>query len=452
MTKSEERNIFLKKIANIYAQNPDLPITKDTIYKELSSFNVHNDKNEKLALISLLNVQINLNEKYKGDKRVNTFTFGKGYFWVIENRKKLSDSDYYDKMTNAIKLYISVDSKDVYFIASTLFDFMINEGIVNQSKISKEFRNDALVIRVSTKEEAKKVIDFYNKKFTYNPRVKPNPFIFSNEKVSVAMDGLLSYNSTLAKLLKAYYKEKRRSNTFDKVDEKDFLEFLNKELLALKSGFNSEMLNEYGLDNSKKVLDFMIIINLLTGNITGTLNMNNVFNYQKVENEVKDFDGGAKRINLLYIMNNLANKYGNEKMHKIINAYLDSGDINLFTRENDVRKMVFQNFDPILLEILLSEMSYSALLEASFETEKKYDSEQLGYALDKLLKEHKIDGFTNTNDVRSYLGFISNKRIMTNMLSERMEERGQEFNYENVLKMILEEIERRKNKEKGHAR
>ena len=162
MTKSDERNIFLKRLANIYAQNPDLPITKSSIYYELRSFNVHNNKNEKIANTSLINVQLNLNEKYKNDERVNTFTFGKGYFWAIENREQLSDEEFYGKIEKAIKLYVSVDSKDMYMVASSLFDFIINEKIITQSKIAKEMRNDALVLRVSTKEEALKIINFLN--------------------------------------------------------------------------------------------------------------------------------------------------------------------------------------------------------------------------------------------------------------------------------------------------
>lgn len=452
MTKSEERNLFLRKLAKIYAQNPDLPITKDTIYRKLSSFNVYNDNDEQLARISLLNVQLSLNEKYKNDERVKTFTFGKGYFWVIENRGGLSEEDYHNKMVNAIKLYIPVGSTDINYIADSLFEFMIKEGIINQSKIAKEFRNDALVVRVSTKEEAKKVIDFYHEKFGFDCRVKPNPFIPNDDKVAVAMDGRLSYNTVLAKSLELYYKKKRQEDSLDKVDEKDFQKFLNKELLAFKNGDNKEMLAAYGLNDARKVLNYMVINGVISGNISGAVNMKNLFNYQKVEGEIKNFDSGAKRISLLYIMNNLNNKYGKDGMHKIINYYLDTGDINAFTRENDVRKMAFLNFDPTTLEKMLGEISYSALVDASFETDKKYGTEQLGYAIGKLFREYKIDGFTNTNDVRSYLGFIANDRIMHNVLLAKMNERNLEYTYENVYNMILEEIEKKKNKEKGPVR
>ncbi len=452
MTKNEERDLFLKKLANIYAQNPDLQINNATIYNMLYTFNVHNGKDEKLSKISLLNVQLSLNEKYKNDARVNTFTFGNGYFWAIENRNGLSDEEYFKKMENAIKLYIPTNSQHVNYIAENLFDFMIKEGIINQSKIAKEFRNDALVIRVSNREEAEKVIKFYHETMAYNVKVKPNPFVPADGKVGIAMDGRLSFNSTIAKFLVNYFKEKRQNDSFDKVDEKDFLEFLNKIRSSFKNGNNQEMIAGYGLDSPKKMLDFMIIGNILSSNISGTLNTKSISNYQKVEDEIQDFDIGAKRINLLYIMNNLNNKYGYEEMHERINRYIENGDIKLFTRENGVRQMVMENFTPDTMKSLLSEMSYSALIDASFETTKKYNNEQLGYAIEKLLKEHKIDGFTNTNDVRSYLGFISNNRIMMNMLSERMEERGQELNPENVMRMILEEIERRKNNEKGPVR
>lgn len=450
MTKSDERNIFLKRLANIYAQNPDLPITKSSIYYELRSFNVHNNKNEKIANTSLINVQLNLNEKYKNDERVNTFTFGKGYFWAIENREQLSDEEFYGKIEKAIKLYVSVDSKDMYMVASSLFDFIIKEKIITQSKIAKEMRNDALVLRVSTKEEALKIINFLNEKFEYKSRVKPNPFLFDNGKVSIAMDGRLSYNSTLSKLLQFYYQEKRINDTLDKVDENDFLAFLNKESLSFKNGYNEEYLLKYGLDTSKKILDFMLILNLISSNISGNLNMKNIFSYQKVFEDIKDFDTSAMKINLLYVMNTLNGKYGKDMMHRIINRYIESGDIKLFTRENNIRGIVLQNLNPSILEKLLNEMSYSALIDASIETEKKYGIEQLNYAITKLLSDHKIDGFTNTNDVRSYLGFISNYKIIDSALREKLREKEYDYDLSTICSMIYEEIE--KNKAKNQVR
>ena len=53
---------------------------------------------------------------------------------------------------------------------------MIDENIITQSKIAKEMRNDVLVVRVSTMEEAEKVSKSVNS-LDYNSSVSYNPYI-----------------------------------------------------------------------------------------------------------------------------------------------------------------------------------------------------------------------------------------------------------------------------------
>ena len=72
---------------------------------------------------------------------------------------------------------------------------MIDENIITQSKIAKEMRNDVLVVRVSTMEEAEKVSKFVNS-LDYNSLVSYNPYILNNGKVGMTYDGTLSYNKT----------------------------------------------------------------------------------------------------------------------------------------------------------------------------------------------------------------------------------------------------------------
>lgn len=440
MEKSSERDLFIKYLAQIYIQNPDIPISKDTIYHELYSFNVHNGKQEKLKNTSLINVQIALSDKYKDDERTVKYTSRGGCFWIIEGRNNLRDYEFYDKLFKAIKLYISVDSKDIHRIAQELFDFALDEKILYQAKVAKVMRNDALVMRVSSKEEAIKVCDFVNNKLQYDSRVKPNPFIFDNGKVSIAIDGKLSYNETLCKFLTSYLNDKRNDNDLSNVSEKDFLAFISTEMDLFKNGDNKDFVYKYGLNSSKKIFDFVVVANLLMGNMNDTLNMKNIFSYQKIGEDDKDLDANIKRANLLYVMNVLSNKYGTKEMHSRINKYLDTGDSDIFTREGNARRIMYENFNKESLTNLLLELGYSALVEASIRTVEKYGEGQLYYAVNKLLCFHQIDGFTNTNDARSYLGFISNERIIYKVLMDKLEKDGKKVNAQSVTNLLLEEV------------
>ena len=233
MSRSDERELFLKYLSDIYLQNPNLPISYQTIYYQLSRFATDNNNRNTIVSDSLLAVQLGLNNIFRYNDKVNTFSPNNSYFWVIENRMGKKDREFYSDMYNAIKIYVAVDTENIYKVSEMLFNFMIKEGIIMQCKIAKEMRNDALVCRVRTKEDAIKVSNYING-LEYKSRVKPNPFLLSDGKISMAMDGDLSYNSTLSKLLCEYLNIKRQSNSLNKVNSLDFSLFVKDQIKMLK--------------------------------------------------------------------------------------------------------------------------------------------------------------------------------------------------------------------------
>ena len=160
MSKIEERELFFEHIKKIYMQNPDFEVTPDTIYNELSLFNVQNGKKMRISNDNLINIQAQLSNDFRKKDKIKCFS--NGYFFAIENRGSYDDKTFYDKMNTSIKLYITCDIKNLYNVTSLVFNYMIDENIITQSKIAKEMRNDVLVVRVSTMEEAEKVSKFVN--------------------------------------------------------------------------------------------------------------------------------------------------------------------------------------------------------------------------------------------------------------------------------------------------
>ena len=227
MNRSDERELFLKYIIDVYLQNPNLPISRDIIYNELSRFSTYSGNHYIIDNDSLIGVQVGLSNKFRKNGSVNTFS--NGYFWVVENRVGNNDRDFISNMYNSIKIYVSVDLENIYKISELLFNFMINEGITMQCKISKGMRNDALVCRISGEEAARKVSDYVNN-LNYESKFRPNPFLLDNGKVSVAMDGKLLYNSVLAKLLEQYFDLKRNTKQLDKVNCDDFNVFVKNQI------------------------------------------------------------------------------------------------------------------------------------------------------------------------------------------------------------------------------
>ena len=222
MNRIKEQEIFFNYIKDIYLSNPELQINEDTIYKELMLFYENNGTRKRINENGLLlNVQQKLAKKF-GSK------FGhSGYFWLFENRDNLRDNEFYNTLYNSIKIYVSVDAINLCEVSTKIFEYMTRENIVTQSKVAKVMRNDVLVLRVATKEDAIKLINYINS-LNYKSKIKTNPFILTKDKVGITKDGCLSYNTTLCKVISNYLNECKVNNTLNEANINDLYTYINK--------------------------------------------------------------------------------------------------------------------------------------------------------------------------------------------------------------------------------
>lgn len=455
ITNDERRNIFLKYLAKIYTQNPNFPILEDTIYKELTSFVMKDGKQKIIPKTNLVPVQTALGREYQKN------TWNHSYFLVFENRKDNKDNDFYDKMNKSIKLYISVDEKDVYQLSQMLFDFLLKENILSQAKLSQEMRNDCLVVRVETKEDAKKITKYINSlkyvdrenKKEYSPVNRPNPFLLGDDKVSVTIDGYLSYNSTISLLIKEYLQEKRNTNNMnlESITSKDFSSYVSKLLEISKK--NHGIIDKYSKGEKKS---FLIILNILKRNLENNLLFEELLNYQELNNTKEEliisdkYNEENKRI-VRNIIGMLGQKYDSlEIVHNnILMEYFKSGNVCVFTRDYNIRNTIINNYPPIILKRITSELGFDALVEAAEETINKYNYDQLVYAIKRLINsppgKYDIDGFTNHNNVRSILGYIVPGELLVETIRNRTEQVGKQYNEEDIASMLSKYIEEKRN-------
>lgn len=440
VSRSEERELFLKYLSNIYLLNPSLPISYDTIYHELTKFVIYEGEQAVIGNDSLLAVQLGLNNRFRGNSRVHTFSSNGGYFWAIENRMGKDDKKFLSDMHNSIKLYVSADLDNIYRVAEQLFNFMINEGIVMQCKVSKDMRNDALVCRVRTSEDVLKISKYLDS-LSYSANVRPNPFLYDNGKVSVAKDGTLSYNSTLSKLLNGYLNLKRATRSLDKVSCQDFNNFINNQINMLKSNQKVYFMHLYKLSGEDSYRDFIMICNLISKNLNDSLSLEWIFKYA-----VSDLDDNKYNYSkhdedkVLYVINSLANYYSIEYVHQVIMKFIETGNLNLFTRRNDIRAVVSENFSGEAIKAIVSNLGWNAFISASKATYEKYGEEWLYNAIDKYLKNEGISGFTRDGDARSRLGLIIPPELLRSIIQAKLLERGYDFNTYSLTNLILEEL------------
>lgn len=420
MNNNYAMELFIKRLSRIYEQNPNLDISADTIYSELMSFNTTSSGiYEPIPRENLVGIQLKLKNHFEKNQDAHTFSSRDGYFWVIENRLGKSYSEFQTKITSSVKIYVPVISKDLYYVATNLFTFMLSKGIMMQCKVAKDLRNDTLVLRVATPRDALLVEDYISNELHYHNTIKPSPFTLNNGKVGYALDGNLSYNSTLSKkLLFAYLQNKKASHSLKMASLSDFLTFLEKEMTSLRLS-SSASLSKYHLDTQDQYSDFTMILELIIKNIKGTLTLSELFSHHELLRLQKSSpslmeEQNQSRSKLLTILGKLSNIYSTDDIHKIIMEYIKTGNARYFTREGQIRYTVQMNFTPKSMKEEIKKLGWEALILAYQTTYEKYGYDQATMAIKELMENGKLDYFTNDSNRRSYLSLI----IPTPLLKE----------------------------------
>lgn len=439
MTVNEEREVFLRTISSYFKKNSNIPLEKKYIYSYLVSHTIKDGYLQGIPRESLVNVQLHLNEKYKGLEGINTFTGPKpnNVFWVIENRGQMKDKNFYEDIKDSIKLYLPVDASNIYEVSTKVLDYIIKEGIHIQAKIAKNMRSDVFVIRVLDKDKLDKLLNYINS-LDYNSKSKPNPFALNVGRVSITKDGMMSYNTVLAEYITEYLKSEREEVTLE-----NFKKFMHKQINKIPSS------------NKNKYM----IVDLIIKNLENTLTLEELLSYNQkvvVDNRVTQVSEEDKN-NILRLINGLNVFYNLEETHKRIEMYLATGNINYFTRQNGIRKFVEEYLPVEQMRAALYEMGWSALVNSIDETYKKYGELQVIKAVERIVDVGSIEGLTNTNNARSYLGFITSPELLQKII---LKQASSSINIENqsiediafqVVGKAYEEIEY-KNKQKKNGR
>lgn len=438
MTVNEEREVFLRTISSYFKKNSNIPLEKN-IYSYLASHTTKDGYLQGIPRESLVNVQLHLNEKYKGLEGINTFTGPKpnNVFWVIENRGQMKDKNFYEDIKDSIKLYLPVDASNIYEVSTKVLDYIIKEGIHIQAKIAKNMRSDVFVIRVLDKDKLDKLLNYINS-LDYNSKSKPNPFALNVGRVSITKDGMMSYNTVLAEYITEYLKSEREEVTLE-----NFKKFMHKQINKIPSS------------NKNKYM----IVDLIIKNLENTLTLEELLSYNQkvvVDHRVTQVSEEDKN-NILRLINGLNVFYNLEETHKRIEMYLATGNINYFTRQNGIRKFVEEYLPVEQMRAALYEMGWSALVNSIDETYKKYGELQVIKAVERIVDVGSIEGLTNTNNARSYLGFITSPELLQKII---LKQASSSINIENqsiediafqVVGKAYEEIEY-KNKQKKNGR
>ena len=132
-------------------------------------------------------------------------------------------------LDNAIKIYVPIDGTNANVVTKQVLDFLLENNIASRNKVGSHVKGDAFVLRIFDKTDAKRVINFINEQVKLNPITgKEMPLTFKAGGVSVAMDGLTSYNQIATILIDNFAKNNLGT---DITGFKEFVHALNEQII-----------------------------------------------------------------------------------------------------------------------------------------------------------------------------------------------------------------------------
>lgn len=218
----EEIDSFLKKMAEVYKENPE-EFNVDTIYEALMFFNLNDIETQEWFS------EMGFFEYFQqwvlkaGDNIEGLTSPIDSYFWVFRNTKIVNyEAEHSGKIP--VKLYIPIGKSTFMYVLPNLFEFLNDNDIMHTSKICGGLRTDDLVVRVYDSYEAKQIIKFVNENFQ-NLILETNPFILRDGLVGITADGYQSYNNDvsiyIAEFIKQTYGRNISLETFRQFVEKN---------------------------------------------------------------------------------------------------------------------------------------------------------------------------------------------------------------------------------------
>ena len=211
---------FLKYFRDIALQNPGYRFSKENIYSELTNLGLPRSE-KKLRIDNLFSRWV---QHFKNDSNCNVFVSQNWrYFCQFVSKDGLAK-----QAREHLKIYIPLDSLHIENGAKEIFEFLSKENISHLSKIGSHVRFDDIVVRLIEPKDVAKLVNFINNnKYIQEGLLPANPFAYSINGIAMAVDGYLSFNSTVASLVQFYINNKIDKGILNTVGVEDFYQFVN---------------------------------------------------------------------------------------------------------------------------------------------------------------------------------------------------------------------------------
>lgn len=301
---------FLDMMREFAISNPNRVITSDFVYSNLIRFGINSTQSPSESIKENFDYW---KTRYRFNKNINVFETD-----ILKNFCFFANGEI---KGNEVKLYIPLDKNHIKNGANQLFDFIASTGIEHQSKIATIIRNDNVVVRVNSLEDAQTIIQYVNSNaYIREGMLNVNPFLPNCNGVGITMDNNFSFNSELSKIISNFIELLKNNNRLDL--------------------FTVEELNKYITNSISSIynLDLKDIYSLLSKTTSRNFKLQDFYNH--ANNKLIDkYDDRERIVEPIYYLQNaikVTEKYypGNSKT--AILQYLNSVS-NYFTNKEKAR-------------------------------------------------------------------------------------------------------------------
>lgn len=409
MDKIKKINDFLRLIAEISKNG--IIIEPNLVYSNL----IRMGTNRK----SIENYFTPWQERFAKTHNIDVFVSPswKYFCQFIGKGSKTSDNE-------KLKMYIPLDEAHIYEGVNKIFDFTSKNNIPHLSKVAKHTRFDDVVLQVDNYKDADIIRQFVsNDEYIKEGLIEPNPFAITDGMISFAWNGDLSYNTVVSEWISEYINSMK--NNLDFVSYSSFFEYVSRRYKQVFQ--NGDDINSFyigrDIDNTREDLaNYQRVTELLLISLRRESKLLDLYKFHEFVRSPKSKEEVLENISRLqrkdakeiaeiskeskeafdYAFLKHSKKDGVKTAIDRFKQFAKEGDYRVFTRSDGVRILMQETLDKPLAIRFIYQEEKQALIDASLETAKKYDTTQLARALFGI-KNNDYKSFTNTNNARERL-------------------------------------------------
>ena len=268
MNKQQMIDDFLKYWRDVAQENPELdfedPNFHDIIYHQLVRLGV--PKQEQQQDVSYMFPK--WIEQFSRNPNIQVFVDPNHTYFCqfVSNHEDLCC------YPEALKVYVPQDLAHLETSANMIFNFLSRYNIPHQSKVGKAIRNDNIVIRLIRPEDADLLKYFIrNNSYIQEGMLPTNPFDFSENGISFACDGKLSFHEVISQYIRLYIANRKKNQKLSQVGVDDFYHFMSEYYQETFIQLNNleQFHKDFSLpflptrEDSKQIINYLNVTSLL---------------------------------------------------------------------------------------------------------------------------------------------------------------------------------------------